>query len=192
MPSHYLNQCWNIVYSNFGNKLHWNSMQNSYIFIQENFFENAICKMAAILSWPQCVNALYVHKLCDLKCPISVAKTRGWSVTELNSIPALWHSSHEDCIYVYAYDLYDMVCTSQIDVEYNITSKSSTKTKSMSLFLFYCWYHQLFCFLFFSLCIHICKIFYIKKGETNELDLYLQSVMDCSKINFWYQNDWND
>ena len=29
--------------------------RNSYIFIQENAFENVVCKMAAILSRPQCV-----------------------------------------------------------------------------------------------------------------------------------------
>ena len=31
--------------------------QNSYIFIQENAFENIVWKMAAMLSRPQCVNA---------------------------------------------------------------------------------------------------------------------------------------
>ena len=30
--------------------------QNSYIFIQENLFENVVWKRAAILSRPQCVN----------------------------------------------------------------------------------------------------------------------------------------
>ena len=53
-PSHYLNQSWNIVNWNLGNKLQWNLKRNSNIFIQENAFEN-IWKMAAILSWPQCV-----------------------------------------------------------------------------------------------------------------------------------------
>ena len=33
----------------------WNLKQNSYIFIQENAFENVVCEMAAILSRPQCV-----------------------------------------------------------------------------------------------------------------------------------------
>ena len=37
--------------------LQWNFDQNLYIFIQENTFENVVCEMAAILSWPQCVNA---------------------------------------------------------------------------------------------------------------------------------------
>ena len=30
--------------------------RNSYIFIQENVFENVSWKMFSILSWPQCVN----------------------------------------------------------------------------------------------------------------------------------------
>ena len=37
------------------NKLQWNINQNSYIFIQENPFENVVWKMVAIFSWPQCV-----------------------------------------------------------------------------------------------------------------------------------------
>ena len=61
MPNHYLNQCWNIVNWTLGNKLRWNLNQNLNIMIQENAFENIIWKMAAILSWPQCVN----HKSCD-------------------------------------------------------------------------------------------------------------------------------
>ena len=39
-----------------GNKFRWNSNRNSYIFIQENAFENIVCKIAVILSRPQCVN----------------------------------------------------------------------------------------------------------------------------------------
>ena len=33
-----------------GNKLQWNFNWNSYIFIQENAFDNLVCEMAAILS----------------------------------------------------------------------------------------------------------------------------------------------
>ena len=55
-PSHYLNQCWNIVYWTLRNKLRWNVNRNSYIFIQENAFQNVVWKMAAILSRSQCVN----------------------------------------------------------------------------------------------------------------------------------------
>ena len=54
-PSHYLNQCWNIVNWTLGNKLQWNLNRNLNIFIEENAFEN-VWKMAAILSRPQCVN----------------------------------------------------------------------------------------------------------------------------------------
>ena len=45
------------------NKLQWNLKLNSYIFIQENAFENVVWKMVAILSWPQCVKSFLVeHK----------------------------------------------------------------------------------------------------------------------------------
>ena len=36
------------------NKLQWNLNRNSYIFIQENAFEDVAWKMASILSRPQC------------------------------------------------------------------------------------------------------------------------------------------
>ena len=57
MPSHYLNQCWNIVNWNLRNKVQWNIKQNSYIFMHENAFENVVSEMEAILSRPQCVNS---------------------------------------------------------------------------------------------------------------------------------------
>ena len=47
-PSHYLNQCWNVVNWTLGNKLQWNFNRNSNIFIQENAFENVVCEMASI------------------------------------------------------------------------------------------------------------------------------------------------
>ena len=46
----------NIVNLDIRNKIQCNIKQNSYIFIQENAFENVVWKMAAILSRPQCVN----------------------------------------------------------------------------------------------------------------------------------------
>ena len=55
-PSHYLNQCWNIVNWTLGNKLQWKPNRNLYIFIQENAFENIVWEMVAVLSRPQCVN----------------------------------------------------------------------------------------------------------------------------------------
>ena len=55
-PSHYLNQCWNIVNWNLRNKLQWNFNRNSNIFIQEYALDNVVCEMASILSRPQCVD----------------------------------------------------------------------------------------------------------------------------------------
>ena len=61
-PSHYLNQCWNIVYWTLWNKFQWNFNRNSNIFFHENEVESVVCEMASILSWPQCVNG----KVCFL------------------------------------------------------------------------------------------------------------------------------
>ena len=58
-PSHYLNQCWDVVNWTLRNKLQWNFHRNSYLFIQENAFENVVWKMTAIFSRPQCVNSLW-------------------------------------------------------------------------------------------------------------------------------------
>ena len=58
-PSHYLNQCWNIVNSNLRYKLQWNHKQNSFIFTQENAFENVVCEMVNILSRLQCVKGVF-------------------------------------------------------------------------------------------------------------------------------------
>ena len=56
MPSHYLNQCWNIFNLILRNKIEWNINRNSYMFIHENAFKHVVCKMSAILSRPQYVN----------------------------------------------------------------------------------------------------------------------------------------
>ena len=61
-PGHYLNQWWNIVNWTLKNKHQWDFNRNSYIFIQENAFENVVWKMAAILSRPQWVNGLRANK----------------------------------------------------------------------------------------------------------------------------------
>ena len=53
-PSHYLNQCWNIVYWTLRNKHLWIFDRNSNIFIQEGALQNVACEMVSILSRPQC------------------------------------------------------------------------------------------------------------------------------------------
>ena len=60
-PSHYLNQCWNIVNWTLRNKLQWNFNRNSNIFIQQNALQNGVCEMASILSRPQCVNQCHAY-----------------------------------------------------------------------------------------------------------------------------------
>ena len=48
-------------------KPQWNHKRNLYIFIQENAFENVICKMAAIVSWPQCAKQKLYLKPQNMK-----------------------------------------------------------------------------------------------------------------------------
>ena len=52
--SHYLNQCWNIESWALRNQFQRSVNKNSCISIQGNAFERGVCKMAAILSRPQC------------------------------------------------------------------------------------------------------------------------------------------
>ena len=58
VPSHYLNQSWNTVNLPPGNKFGWNVNRKSYIFYQENAFENVICETSAIFSQPQWVDTM--------------------------------------------------------------------------------------------------------------------------------------
>ena len=54
------NECWIVVNWKLKNKLKWNIERNFYIFIQENAFQNVVCKMAATLLWS--VNSVEVSK----------------------------------------------------------------------------------------------------------------------------------
>ena len=67
-PSHYLNQCWNIVNWTPINKLQWNFDWNFNIFIQGNAFESTMCEMAAMLFRPQYVNTLRLKHFVDNIC----------------------------------------------------------------------------------------------------------------------------
>ena len=48
-PSHYLNQCWNIVNSNLRNKLQWNLKQHTFS------FKKIHLKMSSAKFWPFCL-----------------------------------------------------------------------------------------------------------------------------------------
>ena len=92
-PSHYLNQCSNIVNWTLRNKLQWNLNQNSCVFIHENAFENVVWKMAAILSRPQCADTLllthnYVIKLFwdQAHCEHSGDIWKPWKLSNLSSV----------------------------------------------------------------------------------------------------------
>ena len=61
-PSHYLNQCWNIVNRTLRNKLRWKFYRSSNISIGENTFENVVCETVSISSRPQCAYCRYCIK----------------------------------------------------------------------------------------------------------------------------------
>ena len=86
-PSHYLNQCSNIVNWALWNKLPWQFNLNSNISIQEKSIESVVCKMAAILSRPQCIKNR-AHGLCF------VVVRAGWFYPYIMSHPSEllhWH-----------------------------------------------------------------------------------------------------
>ena len=56
-PCHYLNQYWIMVNWTLANIFKLNFNQNTTTFIEENACEYVVCKMAAILSRPPCVNS---------------------------------------------------------------------------------------------------------------------------------------
>ena len=58
VPSHFLNQCWNIVNWTLGNNIQWDFNWNSSIFIKEKAFQIVVCEMASIFSRPQWVNIM--------------------------------------------------------------------------------------------------------------------------------------
>ena len=64
VPSHCLNQWWLTVNWTPESKFQRNFNRHSYVFIQKNPFGNAVCKIAAILSLPQCRNIfMWLQKL---------------------------------------------------------------------------------------------------------------------------------
>ena len=85
-PSHYLNQCSNIVNWIPTSKLQWNSC----IFIQENTFKNVVCQIVATLSRPQCVNARWGDHIDDISEVIQYSIIRLHHVSQFAAyVPSL-------------------------------------------------------------------------------------------------------
>ena len=104
MPSHYLNQCWNIVNWTLTYKLQWNIDQNSCIFIQENAFKNAICKMVAVLSWLKCIkNGPWTMLKQDLtihRASFRLAPSQWETVLQSNAISHWPGENLESALYI--------------------------------------------------------------------------------------------
>ena len=89
--AHYLNQWRNIVNWTLRNKLHWNFIRNSNIFIQQNALENGVCEMASILSRPQCVNDLVLSHNKPLHEPILTKFKTPYGVTRPQCVKVMYY-----------------------------------------------------------------------------------------------------
>ena len=83
MPSHYLNQCWHTVNWALGNKFQWNSNEKISIFIQEDAFENAACKVASICLGPNVLRGV----------PENLDDNKSTSINREASYPAITSTS---------------------------------------------------------------------------------------------------
>ena len=123
-PSHYLNQCWNIVNWTLRNKLQCNFNPNYNIFIQENAFESVVYEMAAILPQPQCVilsigELLFVSQIF-LFLYISIA-SRQWSWKYVAFKIFLYGSNHLQRLSTLVFDITNRV----FPVNYIIKAQSN-------------------------------------------------------------------
>ena len=102
-PNPYLKQCWPVANRTIKNKFQWYFNQNTAIFIQENLYENIVCKLAAILFRPQCVNSkwhsdvLWRHRsrstLVQIMACCMTAPSHYMNQCSLLTDEVLWHSS---------------------------------------------------------------------------------------------------
>ena len=78
-PSHYLNQCWDIIDWILRNKLQWNFNQNSYIFIQENAFKLSSGKCRPFCLGLNVLNGAWIWS--SLRLQMSHQETQYWLKT---------------------------------------------------------------------------------------------------------------
>ena len=101
-PSHCLNQSWNSINWTHGNKFQWIFNQNTTIFIQQNAFENVVCKVSSILSRPQCVNGCKKQKIDYLQATTfqisdQIARRRTWKIQILqhSNFATYWYVTRQ-------------------------------------------------------------------------------------------------
>ena len=79
------------------NKFQWNYNQNRHISIQDNAFENVVCKMAATLSRPQCVKNAKILSIYNRSVGYV---TRGWVRHRSLGETARWLQLQPSCGFV--------------------------------------------------------------------------------------------
>ena len=71
-PSHYLNQCWNIVDWTLRNTLQWNFNGNYHISIEQNVFKRVVCEMASIFASASICWCLIAHVPYITRCIVII------------------------------------------------------------------------------------------------------------------------
>ena len=150
MPSHYLNQNWNIVIWTLRNNLQWKFNQNSNIFIQENALVNVICEMASILFWPQCVKKQpYVKPL------IHVLNPKLTMLTQLAGVQFFWAVPNTVRNVTYSWLLYRPIPAIQWKLK-----KTLLKIFKGSVMIFLCCVHRVNFIIFANVLKQLCRAFY--------------------------------
>ena len=103
-PSHYLNQCWNIVNWTIRNKLQWNINQNSNIFIKKCVWKCRLWNGSHFVLASMCwyYNPRYMHAITQIACLVyrltfiwyGIDNSTSWlfgSFAGVNSIYACYH-----------------------------------------------------------------------------------------------------
>ena len=113
MPSHHLNQCWDIVNWTHRNKLQWNFNQNTKFFIHENASEKIVHEMAAILSrrrwdlWPYSEGLAWSVNTAWIAKNINIFH---WSSVILIAMLKLWFTQTIWFIQIMFIDAFFFVC----------------------------------------------------------------------------------
>ena len=94
VASHYLIQCWHIANQSLRKKSQWNLYQNRWLFVDQNAFVTVVCKMAAILFQPQCLNGKIIPKRYTVWCQ--------------NIVPYIYEYIYI-CMYIYIH-VYIYIC----------------------------------------------------------------------------------
>ena len=123
MPSHYLNQCWNIVNLTLRNVFNWNCISNSKVFIQEMHLKMSSAK------WKQFCLGLNVLALC-LMAPLDCCPShhlKWWLTAELPTCTHFVYFVHKNSNMKFVHRIQAFVHINKIHVFTGISTLALNK-----------------------------------------------------------------